>query len=188
MNGTSRVRHCFTIVTDMRNDRSDKTNKKNRKMAHRFSSALGVGIAAVLSMGADPAAAEVRQNVGTLTCTVEPSSDQPKQITCRYHPTAGGAEAKFTGEIARLGADQRIDSNRVLVWMVLGVPEFEASDLEAKFVRKNQSLPTVTEGAGESLVGGVSDSIALVPPSGREQIPGNAAITVLELDLSALKV
>jgi hypothetical protein len=34
---------------------------------------------------------------------------------------------------------------------------------------------------------GEDGAIALVPPSGREQISGNAALTVIDLSLSALR-
>lgn len=134
-----------------------------------------------------PFAAE-RRNAGTLTCTVESSSKPSVPVECRYRPASGGAEMKFTGKIAQLGADQRLKANRVLVWMVLGTPLLDASDLESTFVRRNPPSTDLTKGAKEGLIGGVDDAIALVPPSGREQIPGNAALTVLKLSLTALKV
>lgn len=127
-----------------------------------------------------------RQGVGTLTCTVEPSPGRQQELGCRYQSHAG-ATARFRGHITRLGANKQIEANRVLVWSILGPPSLDSADLDGRF-RSKPRWRARDNDPGQRLVGGLGDSIALIPPSGRQQIPGNAAITVLELNLSALKV
>lgn len=140
-----------------------------------------------LSAGS-PIQASQHLTAGVLTCTVEPEDRRVRPLACSFHPSAGGPDARFTGAIARVGLEPQIESNRVLVWMVIGPAGLEAEDIEGRFVRKNPPGAVVAKKYKEGLVGGSDDTIALVPPSGREQIPGNAALTVIELDLKALKI
>jgi hypothetical protein len=82
--------------------------------------------------------------------------------------------------------DERIDTQRALIWLVLGPPQLDVADLEGRFVRKN-ATGLALEGRFRNGLIGEDGAIALVPPSGREQIAGNAALTVVDLNLSALR-
>jgi hypothetical protein len=98
------------------------------------------------------------------------------------------AAAKLEGEIVRLGANDPLEAHRVLVWMQIGPANLDVADLGSTFVRKNPPPESLPQEFREGLIGGRNGHIALVPASGKEQIPGNAAVTVLELELSAARV
>jgi hypothetical protein len=127
------------------------------------------------------------QSAGTLACTVDPGAGRSHELSCSFQPRGDGATARFRGSIARLGADERLEAHRALIWLVLGPPDLDATDLEGRFIRKNRPGGAVEERFRKGLIGGAGGTIALVPPSGREQISGNAALTVIDLSLSALR-
>lgn len=82
--------------------------------------------------------------------------------------------------------DERIEAQRAVIWLVHGPQEFDVADLEGRFVRKSLPGRALQKRFPNGLIG-EDGAIALVPPSGREQISGNAALTVIELSLSALR-
>lgn len=123
---------------------------------------------------------------GTLACTVDPAGERLHELSCSFQPRGDGATARFRGTIARLGVDERIEAQRAVIWLVHGPQEFDVADLEGRFVRKSLPGRALQKRFPNGLIG-EDGAIALVPPSGREQISGNAALTVIELSLSALR-
>lgn len=127
------------------------------------------------------------RTAGMLTCALEPASGRTNEISCTYSPTSG-APSKFRGVLTQLGDNAKLQSARVMVWTVLSPTTVEPADLNATFVRKNPAPDLIPEAFRKGLFGGAEGEIALVPPSGNKQIPGNAAVTVLELNLMSVRV
>lgn len=132
-------------------------------------------------------AAGPRQNLGTLTCSGKADPARVRSLNCTFAPI-DGATAKFHGEIAQIGATPNASTKRVLIWSVLGPAELSPSDLEGKFTRRATQAAPDHGIASPLLIGGAEDAIALAPPNGHKQIPGNPVLTILELELRALKV
>jgi hypothetical protein len=147
---------------------------------------FGTALLAAMTIPLGVLAAAPRQSLGTLTCAAEADPDKTRSLMCTFAPI-DGASAKFQGEIAQIGAEPHAAPKRVLIWSVLGPAGLSPSDLEGKFVRRAPQASAENETA-PPLIGGSEDTVALQPPSGREQIPGDPVFTVLELELRALKV
>ena len=139
----------------------------------------------VVSGGVRPSTA------GRLTCTVEGGKELvvgvTRDVSCTYTP-ASGVSARFQGSIGRFGPDADKTGKRVLVWLVFAPPGTTTADLEGRYLRTEPPKPQVDPAFSDALIGGIGGQIALQPPTGRDQIPGNAAITVLELNLKTIKV
>jgi hypothetical protein len=146
---------------------------------------FGAALFVAVTMPFGELAAAPRQNLGTLTCAAEADPDRTRSLMCTFAPI-DGANAKFRGEIAQIGAEPHAAPKRVLIWSVLGPAGLTPGDLEGKFVRR-AAQPSARETAAP-LIGGAKDTVALQPPSGREQIPGDPVFTILELELRVLKV
>jgi hypothetical protein len=145
---------------------------------------------ALLPVG--PAAANERPtaNIGTLTCVVDPATPEPfgveRKLSCTFAPIAG-PKAILTGVVKRLGADVARQNKIVLAWAVLG-PDMNtpARHLEGRYLGK---LGAERNAAGETygLVGGARSSIMLRPLTVDPSVGAEAALSVLELELSALR-
>ena len=134
---------------------------------------------------------------GRLSCTtVEGDTEvQPggtvtaRQITCTYQPTTG-QPSRFEGAIGRSGKsvpEGPVTVKRVYVWLVHGPSSLKPDDLSGVFTRTDPPRAPVRKGFEDALMS-ADGSIALMPPTGAEQLPGNAAVTILELTLSATRV
>ncbi len=148
--------------------------------------ALGA-VLAFLSVGAAEAAEPIA-NIGTLTCVASPGEKEQlgpeRALSCTFEPLKG-PKAQLKGVVKQIGAQMPGDANIVLAWSVLG-PEIggPARQLEGRY------LGAIGEGRGVNatgLVGGESGSIALRPLTLDPNIGENATLTVLELQLSAMK-
>jgi hypothetical protein len=130
---------------------------------------------------------------GHLTCTTTAVEAQNAEgfrpLTCSFQQ-ANGKTARFDGAIERSGADSNDTTDvakRVFVWVVHGPPGLDADDLTGIFVRRNPPAASIQPGFENALVDS-NGAIALVPASGKEQVPGNPAVTVLQLSLKAIAV
>ncbi|MBY0226899.1 MAG: DUF992 domain-containing protein [Hyphomicrobium sp.] len=130
---------------------------------------------------------------GQLACTTKAGEPQAEHgtllLTCSFQQ-ANGKTARFDGEIERSGftsGDMPDFAKRVFIWAVYGPPGLNPTDLNGLFVRRNPPGVAVQPGFENALVG-VNGSVALKPPTRKEQVPGNPAMTVLQLSLKAVTV
>jgi hypothetical protein len=154
----------------------------------------GSGIAWVLlAMTLVPEADGASAVGGHLTCTTTVVESQNAEgfrpLSCSFQQS-DGKTARFDGAIERSGPegnDAADVAKRVFVWVVHGPPGLDADDLTGVFVRRNPPAASIQPGFENALVD-TSGAIALVPASGKEQVPGNPAVTVLQLSLKAIAV
>jgi hypothetical protein len=149
---------------------------KSRKIALR---AAGV----LLAAGTTAAAAQPAP-VGTLTCTSMPSKERAAAdavLSCSFEG-ASGTKFQYAGALLRRGVATTPPGKRVYFWSVLGEREISSgADLAGRFVG-----PTGGESAG-ILSLGRDASIVLKPPVNTSQLGDNSAISVLELNLKAVR-
>jgi len=149
------------------------------------------GIAAAMLV-ASLAAGQAQQpgtNVGTLTCTLDPATKEPfgveRELSCSFEPLVG-PKADFVGVVKRLGAEAPGKAKIVLVWSV-HAPSMETSlnELEGRYL--GDLSAERSHGDTPGLVGGGKSNITLRPLTIDPSIGKNAAISVLELELVAMK-
>ena len=154
----------------------------------------GSGIAWVLlAMTVVPAVNAASAVGGHLTCTTTAAEAQNAEglrpLACSFQQS-NGKTARFDGAIDRSGVDSNDTTDpakRVFDWVVHGPPGLDADDLTGVFVRRNPPAASIQPGFENALVDS-NGAIALVPASGKEQVPGNPAVTVLQLSLKAIAV
>lgn len=151
----------------------------------------------VLSLAAPAFSQNDGTLAGRLSCTTEGTSNDATppadvatatSISCTFQPTTG-QPSKFTGAIGRTGGtlpDGEMTAKRVLVWLVHGPTTVDPGDLAGVYSRTSPQ-PAVRKGFEDALLS-ADGVISLIPPAGSDQLPGNTAITVLELTLSALRI
>jgi Protein of unknown function (DUF992) len=129
------------------------------------------------------------KNLGTLTCTLAPGTKEPfgveRKLSCVFEPILG-AKASFVGVVKRLGVEAPDRKKVVLVWSVIG-PDMNTppSRLEGRYVG---NLPNSDgQQTAPNLVGGADSKIALQPLTTDANLGSNAALSVLELDLAAMR-
>lgn len=137
----------------------------------------------LISFVVNATAGEPRSGLGTLTCLSGDRQGNSRTVDCTLKPVAG-IVSRFRGEISRPAQASTVKSQRVLVWYVYGPEGTRPKDLEGMFVRDNKVSNTGE--VNNMLVGGKTNSISLQPPTNRDQLPGDDALTVLELKLHAL--
>ena len=129
------------------------------------------------------------QPVATLTCTVDPATKEPfgveRELSCTFEPVVG-SKVDLVGVVKRLGAETGGQERIVLVWSVLG-PSLDTpiKHLEGRYLGSLASPRNEADSAG--LVGGAKANIVLKPLTLDPQLGTNAAISVLELELAAMK-
>ena len=138
-------------------------------------------IAVFLIAGTAPSRSANRSHVGTLTCTVAPSTQpqalESRELSCVYEPIAG-MKGTFDGTVNRLGGTAPTADQLVLVWLVLAEePIVSMHELEGRYVG------VISNGSGEL----ASGEVALQPMSALPGGTQNFAPLVLELDLKMLK-
>jgi hypothetical protein len=126
-------------------------------------------------------------NAGTLTCTLDPATKEPfgveRQLSCSFDPVVG-TKANFVGVVKRLGAESPRQAKIVLVWSVRApITEIPLKQLEGRYIGK---LGPGAPGQEAALIG-KGGKIALQPLTIDPYLGANAAISVLELELKALK-
>jgi hypothetical protein len=144
-----------------------------------------------VTLAGSAVAAEVRRNLGTLTCSTlspgpqpEKSSAEIRVLQCTFKVTESGGEERYSGTIAELGARKPQGAKLVLVWTVMGPTGAKLGPgvLPQRYV---SGTPGGASDAGASrvLVGQSSADIMLqqetIGPHSSE-----AAITVLDLKLT----
>lgn len=121
--------------------------------------------------------------LGRLTCTAKqtaPGTDIAKEVDCTFGMIDGNS-AKYAGTIARHDLErERSVGRRVLIWSVYGPTSSNSTDLGGVYVRREADPRQV-------LKNGSGNGILLIPPVGRDQLPGNPALTALELNLTATR-
>lgn len=128
-------------------------------------------------------------NLGTLSCTLDPGTAKPfgveRELSCSFDPVVG-VKANFVGIVKRLGAQSPGQRKIVLVWSVLA-PSMETSlsDLEGRYVG---DLDAERRDGAHGLIGGTEGKIELKPLTVNPGLGENAALSVLELELAAMKV
>ena len=161
-----------------------------RSSARTFLSVLSL-MASAFFMGAAPAMAKA--NAGTLTCTVSPSQLQSDiaakaNLSCRFDPIAG-PKAKLTGTVKRLGVREERNTKLGLVWSVVA-PKTDVSidDLAGKYKGAVQGSPSTSAWAARGgLLGGRNEEIKLRPLTSDPNVPDGWGVSILELELSAVK-
>ncbi|MBT3070859.1 DUF992 domain-containing protein [Rhodomicrobium sp. Az07] len=141
--------------------------------------AAGVFLAAGMT-----AAAAQPAPVGTLTCTSMPSKERAAAeavLSCSFEG-ASGTKFQYSGALLRQGDATAPPGKRVYVWSVQGEREISSGgDLAGRYVGR-----TGGESAG-ILSRGRDASIVLKPPVNTSQLGDNSAISVLELNLKAVR-
>lgn len=143
---------------------------------------VGLIVSAFSASAQSPKAAT---NVGTLTCLVAQAQDERnsvvRELSCTFQPTIGAA-AKFTGIVKRFGTGIGGGAKTVMVWSVLAPRmDLEPRQLAGRYVGKFGAASTDRGG----LVGGSANAIRLDPLT--KPPASNAAISVIELELSAMR-
>lgn len=146
-------------------------------------------IASALLLTGSLALAEPVANLGTLTCTVDPATKEPfgveRELSCTFEPIVG-SQVALVGVVKRLGADVADQAKIVLVWSVLGPSvDTPVKQLEGRYLGSLASERDQDDAAG--LVGGANANIRLKPLTLDPQLGTNAALSVLELELAAMR-
>jgi len=146
------------------------------------------GLSAALLYGYAAKSTEPAAHLGTLTCTASPEDKDllgaEQRVSCVFEPLAG-TKANLDGVIKRTGAPSSVEAKFVLVWAVLG-PKIDgaAKQLEGRYIgTRGEGRETSVSG----LVGGNGGHFTLRPLTLEPNIGENAAIAVLELQLSAMR-
>jgi len=152
------------------------------------------GLSAALLYGYAAKSTEPATNLGTLTCTASPDDKDllgaEQRVSCVFEPLTG-SKASLDGTIKRIGGQSPVEAKVVLVWAVLG-PSVDAAakQLEGRYI----GSPAEGRGTGDGretnvggLVGGNGGHFALRPLALDSSLGENAAIAVLELQLSSIK-
>jgi hypothetical protein len=144
----------------------------------------------LVTLAGNAAAAEVRQNLGTLTCSTLSPGPQPEKssaetgvLQCTFKPAESGGEERYSGTIAELGAGKLLSAKLVLVWTVMGPTGAELGPgiLAQRYVTGTPGGAS-DAGASRVLVGQSSADIMLQQEIGPHS--SEAAVTVLDLKLS----
>lgn len=150
--------------------------------------ALTAGSAALV---ATPAAAQQAQRVqvGTLECTGSKSVSfiigSKRTLDCHF-VTPKGKRYAYEGTIRRWGLDVGVTGRNALVWAVFApTRKVDSSDLNGKYVGVSGSVALGVGVAGNALLGGSRNSIALQPFSVEGQTGVNLALGVGDLTLHA---
>jgi hypothetical protein len=144
---------------------------------------------AALLAGIESAAAQQPlANAGTLTCTLDPGTKEPfgveRQLSCNFEPLAG-PKASFAGVVKRFGAESPRQAKIVLVWSVRAPStEIPLKQLEGRYVGK---LGPAAPDQEPVLIGGKGGKISLQALTIDPKLGANAAVSVLELELKAIK-
>ena len=125
-------------------------------------------------------------NLGTLICTLDPGTrgqvGVERQISCNFNPVSG-PNAKFKGIVKRVGAKIPGQRKIVLAWSVLGPTNGSSDQLEGRYVGALESKPSMPAG----LTGGRNGRVTLRPLAANPSIGDNAAVSIMELDLSGMR-
>ncbi|MFG1462049.1 DUF992 domain-containing protein [Xanthobacter sp. DSM 24535] len=151
-----------------------------------FAAALA---ASVLALGAAPAAAQTRVQVGTLVCQMAPNVSfiigSIRDMSCMLRPAARGVpRASYTGTVRRFGLDIGMSGKGTLVWAVLApTRKIAVNDLRGTYVGASANAALGVGLGANALVGGSHNTIALQPLSVEAQTGVNLALGVADMTL-----
>jgi hypothetical protein len=105
-------------------------------------------------------------------------------LSCSFERVTG-VKAYFVGAVKRLGADVPGKSKIVLIWSVLApTQDTPISALEGRYVG---NLDAERGSGARGLIGGAKSQIELKPLTIAPELGSNAALSVLELELAAMR-
>lgn len=147
----------------------------------------GLAAAALLAIGAVPASAQSRVQVGTLSCTLAPNVSfiigSVRDMSCSFSPRHGRTRS-YQGTVRRLGLDIGVSGKSVLAWAVFAPSSsVRPETLRGSYVGASANA-AIGAGLGANvLVGGNNNTIALQPLSVEAQTGLNIGLTVSDLTL-----
>ena len=144
--------------------------------------------AALLALGAAPAAAQSSVRVGTLSCTVAPSIGfiigSVRNLSCTFSPNRGGPRVSYSGAVSRLGLDVGVTGKGGMVWAVFApTRKVQPHQLRGTYVGASSSASLGVGVGANLLVGGNNNTITLQPLSLEGQTGLNLALGVASLTL-----
>jgi len=150
-----------------------------------FKAALAA--AALCTLGALPASAQSRVQVGELRCTLAPNVSfilgSVRDMSCTFTNRRGKTSA-YEGTIRRLGLDLGVSGKGVLVWGVFAPSSsVRPETLRGSYVGASANAAVGAGLGANALVGGNNSTIALQPLSVEAQTGINLALGVADLTL-----
>jgi len=146
-----------------------------------------VGALVIACVGGAGLAAPV--NVGTLSCTLTPATEEREGTdllaSCSFEGLKG-RKAFFDGSVARIGEESRSTARIVLIWSVQA-PELEVPLRQLEGEYAGVVAPEAADEAPTSLKGGRDNAIELVPLTPEPGALPGAALSVLRLTLSTMR-
>ena len=152
-----------------------------------FAAALVAGLGGTF---ATPASAQIqRVQVGTLECTGSRSVSfiigSKRTLDC-WFVTRRGVRYAYEGTIRRWGLDVGVTGRNSLIWAVFApTTRIDFSDLAGRYAGVSGSVALGVGLAGNALLGGSKNTIALQPFSVEGQTGVNLAVGVGSLELRA---
>lgn len=142
---------------------------------------------AAITTGASPVNVQAAAaNLGTLICTVSPGTSEPlgdeRKLSCNFEPVSG-VKASFSGIVKRMGAVAPGQRKIVLAWSVVGPADASAEQLEGRYVGSLEQQRATAAG----LVGGKNGDIRLQPLAVAPDVGENAAVAIIDLELSGMR-
>jgi hypothetical protein len=159
-------------------------------MMKSLSACVGV---VLLTVAANPAAAQSRAKVGTLDCDISAGIGMiiasRKDVTCMFAPSAGAPAEAYVGTITKFGLDIGATTGGRMVWAVYSSIQGPTRGALAGSYGGATAEATVGAGLGANvLVGGSGRSVALQPVSVQGQGGLNVAAGVADLELRAARI
>lgn len=145
--------------------------------------------ASAFALGAMPASAQTRVQVGTLVCNMKPNVafiiGSVREATCTLKPATRSTRAgAYAATIRRFGLDIGMNSTGVMIWTVLApTRKIEPSDLRGTYVGVSAGAAIGVGVGANALVGGSNNTIALQPVSVQGETGVNLALGVADLTL-----
>jgi len=156
------------------------------RSASRRATAAALLLAAV---GAAPALAQTRAQVGVLDCSIAGGVGliigSQKEAQCIFRPSDGTSTQAYFGVIRKFGLDIGVTTAQQMVWAVFAAGNPAPGALAGEYLGATAEA-TVAAGLGANvLVGGSNRTVALQPVSVQAQTGLNIAAGVAELVLRA---
>lgn len=152
---------------------------------------LAVAVAAGLTglFAGEASAQQKRVEAGVLECTGSKTASfiigSKRTLDCVFNTTRGKSFS-YEGSIRRWGLDVGVTGRNKLVWTVLAPSRgVRGSDLDGTYVGVSGSVALGVGVAGNVLVGGSRDTIALQPLSVEGQTGVNVALGIGDLRLTS---
>jgi hypothetical protein len=153
---------------------------------------IGAAAAAALAVVvADPASAQGRAKVGTLTCDISAGIGMiigsQKQVQCLFTPSEPGPREVYVGSIRKFGLDVGATTGGEMVWTVYAPTTGRIAALAGNYSGATAEA-TVGAGLGANvLIGGSDRTVALQPVSVQGQTGLNVAAGVADLELRPVR-